>query len=363
MRVNRLPRVFYVLAGTLATAVFVAVATAWAQDPTGEDSQTPTLPETEVIAPQRPQQVTTNDDTPPSILEGTIFSSPEAFGYSADSSTSGTIIDVPNLELPATVDVVTEQVIEDQQAIRFDDVIRDIPGAIKVNDQLRPDSVFIRGFEIRSRDMRKNGFRDPTFSPRDLANVQRIEVLKGPSSVVWGAGQPAGMINFITKKPLPYLYDDLRAQFGSYGLQRYTVDSTGPVDPEATTLYRFVAAFEDRSSFRDFGFNETLLHRAVGDLGARRYFEAHLGRRVSARPAAIRYGCCGRRWQSEGAAVQPAFWASRPTIFKSLMTSAVHFSMTKKSTNAGHSALAHIRCFTRLPVPARSPLSSSRRLR
>ena len=83
-----------------------------------------------------------------SILEGTIFASPAAEGYSADSSTAGTLIDVPNLDVPATVSVIPEQLLTDQQAIEIDDLLRNVAGAVKVNDDRRPDAFYLRGFMV-----------------------------------------------------------------------------------------------------------------------------------------------------------------------------------------------------------------------
>ncbi len=187
---------------------------------------------------------------------GGVFASPPAVGYDAHSSTSGTLIDVPNIDVPGTVDVVPEELRMDQQALRMEDIFRDIGGAVRSGQQFQPDAFFLRGFEIRSRDYRKNGFLDPTVTPRDFANVERIEVLKGPASVLYGAGQPSGVINVITKKPLDRSLYYGGIQFGSYGLQRYTIDATAPLNEDKSVLYRVNAAYEDSDSFRDFGFAE-----------------------------------------------------------------------------------------------------------
>jgi len=231
--------------------------------PSGEER--PTVPETVVDAPTLTDPNTvfppgdTEAATPPStILQRTPFASPRATGYGAPSSTTATLIDVPDLKLPGSVTVITPELIHDWQALRLSDVMRDVPGAAKVNDQLRPDAFFLRGFEARSRDFRKNGFLDPTFSPRDFANVERVEILRGPTSVLYGAGQPAGVINYITKKPLAYDYQNGQFQFGSFGLERYTVDSTGPVTEDGSLLYRLNAAYENQDGFRDFGYNERI---------------------------------------------------------------------------------------------------------
>jgi iron complex outermembrane recepter protein len=222
----------------------------------------PQLPETEVVGelPSAPGDAAAQDSGPsepgPSILSGSLFASPIVPGYLARSSTTGTLLDVSDQIIPNTVSVVTQDVLTDQQALQIDEVLRDVAGAVKESDQLRPDAFFLRGFEVRARDYRKNGFFDPTYTPRDFANVQRVEVLQGPASVLYGAGQPSGAVNLITKKPLPIYQHVGGLEVGSFGLQRYTVDSTGPVSSEF--LYRLNAAYENQDTFRDFGFEHRI---------------------------------------------------------------------------------------------------------
>ena len=81
-------------------------------------------------------------------------------------------------------------------------------------------------------------------------------MLKGPASVLYGGGQPAGVVNIITKKPLADPYHYLDFQYGSFDLRRTTLDSTGPLScGNGNLLYRVNLAYEDSNSFRDFGFN------------------------------------------------------------------------------------------------------------
>ncbi len=246
----------------LATAMFAIVWAVATMAAAQSADDLPRLPETEVIgqqpgpAPTGVPESSGNFGLGQSVLAGSVFSSPRATGYVANSSTTGTLINVPNLSIPMTVDVVTEQLRQDQQALQINDLLRDIGGAVKVNDLRRQDAFFLRGFEVRARDYRKNGFLDPTYTPRDFANVERIEILKGPASILYGAGQPSGAVNLITKKPLDCAAYAGDMQFGSFGLERYTVDATGPIGDQKSLLYRINAAYEDDGSFRDFGFAE-----------------------------------------------------------------------------------------------------------
>ncbi len=220
----------------------------------------PTLPETNVIGQPEGTAAATGEGGPAvgqSILEGTIFSSPAATGYEAESSTTATLMNVPNIEVPASVDVVTESLRQDQQAVEMEDVLRDVGSAIKIGDENRPDDFLLRGFDVTSQDYRKDGFRDPTFTPRDFADVQQVEILKGPSSVLYGGGQPSGTVNVITKNPLDQGFAVGSAQFGSFGFERYTIDANDAVNADHTVLFRVNAAYQDGQSFRDFGYNES----------------------------------------------------------------------------------------------------------
>lgn len=227
----------------------------------------PTLPEVKVEATPLPTgnspdtvfnsgDFTPTPGGPPTITQSTIFGSPPAQGYRATSSTTGTIVNVADIELPASVSVVTSEVLHDQQALRINDVFRDVAGATKSSDQLRPDSFVLRGFEVTSRNYRKNGLLDPTYTPRDFANVDRIEILKGPSSILYGATQPSGTVNLITKKPLNDDFTRWTTQIGSFNLQRHTIDSNGKINDDGNVLFRMNAAYENSDGFRDFGYNE-----------------------------------------------------------------------------------------------------------
>ena len=81
-------------------------------------------------------------------------------GYFADSSVAGPLVDVP-----ATLTVVPPALLEDQQVIRFDDLLRDVPAAVKAGDDQWPDAFYLRGYLVNPQDFRKDGFVDPTTTP------------------------------------------------------------------------------------------------------------------------------------------------------------------------------------------------------
>lgn len=224
--------------------------------------QIPKLPPTKVEAEPKTPALQPPVETPelPSVgnplANGGIFGSPRVEGYRADSATSGTKVDTPLINYPGTISVIPRDVIQDQQALSVDDLLRNIPSAVKVTDfaNLR-DNFFLRGFEMASRDFRFNGFPDPSYVPRDFFNIERVEVMTGPASVLYGAGSPSGLINFITKQPLDTPYNNFQFTTGSYNLSRYQVDTTGPVG-DGGLLYRINAEYQQADSFRDFGWSQ-----------------------------------------------------------------------------------------------------------
>lgn len=176
-------------------------------------------------------------------------------GYRAERTGTATKTDTPIRELPAAIQVVPKQVIEDQQATRIADVVENVssvrPGSSFGN---RADSFIVRGFQtqLSARDgfLSNQLFGDPGFI--DLASVERVEILKGPASVLYGLGDPGGLVNIVTKRPLREAQYKLGVQVGSYGFKRVDADMSQPFNADGTLALRVNAAYQDWGSFRDF---------------------------------------------------------------------------------------------------------------
>lgn len=214
----------------------------------------PTLPGTTVQG-QQPvyPDAFQNGDLTGTILDGTIFSNQPTQGYRAETSTAGSIIAIPNSDLPLTVNTVTRDMLDDQIALRLSDVFRNAGGVVAQGDSQFFDRMLIRGQQLTGSNFRKDGFLDRTPVPRDFQNVERIEILKGPASVLYGAGDAAGLVNIITKKPV---YDSFAVggyTFGSYGQDRFTVDANS-YNASGNLLFRLNAAQESTNSFVDFDY-------------------------------------------------------------------------------------------------------------
>ncbi len=141
----------------------------------------------------------------------------------------------------------------------MDELLRDVPSAVKsygADGVIRPDQFFIRGFEVTSQNWRKDGYLDPTYMPRDPANMQRVDVLAGPASVLYGAAQPTGTWNVTTKTAQADAFAYGGFMTGSYGLQRYTFDVNTPLNQDGTILFRLNGAYQNGNTNVQSVFNE-----------------------------------------------------------------------------------------------------------
>jgi len=182
--------------------------------------------------------------------------------YVLPNATAGTKTDTPIMQTPLNIQVISKQVLKDQQVIRLDQALNNVSGvttdsfsnySLGGTDQ----SITLRGFA--SSTYLRNGFRlQEGAGQREMANVESVEVLKGPAAILYGQVDPGGMVNVTTKQPLATPYYAFNQQFGSYNLYRTTVDATGPVNNNKDVLYRMNMSYENSGSFRDYVNNDKL---------------------------------------------------------------------------------------------------------
>ncbi|MFN4276662.1 MAG: TonB-dependent siderophore receptor [Ferrovibrio sp.] len=173
-------------------------------------------------------------------------------GYMARRSATATKTDTPIMETPAAVQVIPRQVIEDQRALSLKDVYENVSSVQQAGNTLNAQTEvlpIIRGFE--SPTLLRNGLRSTNVGAVDLANVERVEVLKGPASILYGSLQPGGIVSYVTKRPQATESHTLEQDVGSYNLFRTAVDSTGPLSQDGALSYRVNLARTDSDSFRD----------------------------------------------------------------------------------------------------------------
>lgn len=180
------------------------------------------------------------------------------------TTTSNSKLPVNLLDLPLTLRVIDRGLIDDKQAVEFRQIVKNISGVTLTTGN---GDFMIRGFQhtgggasgsAQLINGSRNFFTGYT-NDLNLANIERVEILKGPSSVLFGANSPGGSFNMITKKPLAVNKYNASASFGSWGRYRLDADLTGSVTRDKKLLYRFNAGYQNNSDYRDFIYNRNIL--------------------------------------------------------------------------------------------------------
>jgi catecholate siderophore receptor len=168
--------------------------------------------------------------------------------YNPPDSSSATKIDAPLRDIPQTVNVVPAQVMRDQHANSLQDALKNVPGVSFSSGDGQRDQVSIRGFTAIA-DQYVDGFRDDALYYRDLSNVERVDVIKGPAAVLYGRGSSGGLINRITKKPAEDI-TQLGLSYGSWNDRRLELD-LGRATESGSMAWRLTGAVEKGDSYRD----------------------------------------------------------------------------------------------------------------
>lgn len=178
----------------------------------------------------------------------------EVGSFRPDESSTATKTNIPLNEIPQGTGVTNQALIQSQQDIRFAEAAENISG---VNRDLLASgdvgsALTIRGLPL---GVFSNYYRDSFpfdgMAPSDTTDVDRVEILKGPSSVLYGRAASGGVVTLVTKEPLPATHGNVSLQADRYGTIRPTLDLTGPFDSKGKLLYRLNGEFADSSNFRD----------------------------------------------------------------------------------------------------------------
>ncbi|MGO4685170.1 TonB-dependent siderophore receptor [Hyphomicrobium sp. 2TAF46] len=204
----------------------------------------PSVPPQQLAEPSGDQQVDTRGIDP-------------VKGYLPHISSTATKTDTPILETPQSISVVTQDQISDQQAQNINEALRYTPGVSLdgFGANIFFDSIKIRGFNA---PQYLDGLRLPAemtqFAlPRiEPYGLERIEVLKGPSSGLYGQSDPGGLINMVSKRPLDTPHYEVQGTFGSFDRVEGAFDVGGPVPTNPDFLYRVVGLVRDSDTQVDF---------------------------------------------------------------------------------------------------------------
>ncbi|MBS7566538.1 TonB-dependent receptor [Mucilaginibacter sp. Bleaf8] len=184
--------------------------------------------------------------------------------FTRKASVDASKIPLAPLENAQVYSTITNELIKEQQVLSVDDAVRNAPGIQKLWDatgRAGDGGAYYsqRGFVTQAR--LRNGIAGLVTSGIDAANIERIEVIKGPSGTLYGSNLTSfgGLINRVTKKPYESFGAEVSHTVGNYELSRTAVDVNTPLNPSKTVLFRLNTAYQYEGSFQNYGFNRSYL--------------------------------------------------------------------------------------------------------
>ena len=184
-----------------------------------------------------------------SMVTGEAPEGEQIVGYQVKNSTAGTKTSTPLSETPRSVSVVTRQRIQDQGSQTLTDILGYVPGIFAppfaVGDGLAGDLFSIRGYNATDYGygLLKDGLRlqgnryDTTTEPYGL---ERTEVFRGPSSILYGENAPGGLVNLVSKRPTETAQGEAKFTYGSNNRRQLSLDVSGPLTDDNRVLGRVV---------------------------------------------------------------------------------------------------------------------------
>jgi iron complex outermembrane receptor protein len=180
--------------------------------------------------------------------------------YIENDASTATRTNTPLRDIPQSIQIVPQQVIEDQNVNRLDEILRNTSGVASGDSFANTtERLVIRGFAQDT--ILRDGFSQSSFL-RGFGNVdrlERVEVLKGPASVLYGNLEPGGVVNLVTKKPFREAIYRFKFEAGSFGYAQPSLDFSAPLNSDKTLLYRLNASYETKDGFRNFEQNTNVL--------------------------------------------------------------------------------------------------------
>ncbi|KTR83729.1 hypothetical protein NS277_07070 [Novosphingobium barchaimii] len=181
---------------------------------------------------------------------------PSAIIVTANRATTATKTDTPIIDIPQSIGVVTSDQIAArgaiglQEALRYSAGVRTEPNGA----DFRFDYILARGGFSAARYIDGMRTADSSFTPRtEIFNQERIEVLRGPSSVLYGQATAGGLVNSVTKRPEFETHGEFAVQYGSFNRKQAQADVTGPINAAGTLAARLVVVARDAGTQTDFG--------------------------------------------------------------------------------------------------------------
>jgi len=253
---ERLTWLKLLLASSLTSLVLSSTAVAQKTDPT---------------PPAREGSPEAKSEEPPIVLSPFVVAAEKLGGYRATNSTTGTRLSAAIRDVPMSIEVITSQFIKDTGSTNLREALRYSAGVVQnsqVDGLVNPgsyDSLSSAGsndpggatrnanqttFKIRGLlvdQVLRDGFSRQSFS--DTVNIDRVEVLRGPSALLYGVGNFGGIVNYIPKRPEARAFATFGAEMGSYGHQRFELDVNQPLMDNVN--FRLMGSYQENGNFTD----------------------------------------------------------------------------------------------------------------
>ncbi|TDQ11070.1 TonB-dependent siderophore receptor [Pedobacter metabolipauper] len=182
--------------------------------------------------------------------------------FSVKKTTTSAKMPLGNLENPQVYTTIPKALLNEQMVTEFSMSLKNSPGVYKIQGSRGINSdgasfYSMRGFRTEAALM--DGVPSQTNGEIEPANIERVELIKGPSGTLFGGAVVSfgGLINIVTKKPVDTLGGEIAYTTGSYNLNRLTADVYGPLSTDKKLLFRMNAAYQNQNSFQDVGFKKS----------------------------------------------------------------------------------------------------------
>jgi len=240
------------------SALLAGTGLEWAPGPGGTYAVRPTA-----LAQATPEVPVSTGDEPVELDPVIVTAQPLDQGFKTDMQETATKTPLPLRETPQAVSVITQDSLKARQVQDLGQALETSAGVFQFSGTgpfagkaaFGFDGITVRGIELdASFNLLEDGFISPNdFYKPDLALYERVEVIKGPSSTLYGRGSPGGLVNRVRKKPLPEFRAEIAPSVGSYDTYRLDADVTGPIPilGSDATRGRMVVVYEDAGAFVD----------------------------------------------------------------------------------------------------------------
>lgn len=199
----------------------------------------------------------TADQLPEVTVEAEALSSERLYpdeGYISRGATVGSRVETAIKDIPQSITVINNELLKDISTARINQLADYVAGVQPFASAATPytNAFFFRGFGSAS-STTYNGFRDGGFlSAQSLINLDRIEFMKGPASVIYGGSAGlSGLVNFVSKKPQATPFNEVTVGAGSFNRMFTTLDSTGSLNEDGSLRYRLTASYDKDGNHKD----------------------------------------------------------------------------------------------------------------